>query len=203
MTSNSAFKNQVRELMAETGVPYAEARTQLLSAKGAKSSSKKKTTSISNLESFAQALGLAIITTVKKQVHRDARELAAEAAWVRDQEDQGYTVVEGGQVGVPDAAGKSDWEIHDWRTGALLASGHGSFSEMYWNQDWRDITNFWNDYDIEDETLESLHPELQLFISDLQLSDEFREWVMEEVGPVELTQAENLLGQSRLSHSQS
>ena len=49
----------------------------------------------------------------------------AEAAEIRRLEADGYRIVDGGQETSRDDEGESDWSMGDWRTGELLANGHG------------------------------------------------------------------------------
>jgi hypothetical protein len=64
--------------------------------------------------------------------------LLAHRAWL-DAEDRaveqlelaGRRIVCGGQTSSPDKDGNSDWEITDWRTGQVLASGHGTHEDYF------------------------------------------------------------------------
>jgi hypothetical protein len=49
----------------------------------------------------------------------------AESTEIRRLEADGFRIVDGGQDDSPDDNGESDWSVRDWRTGEVLASGHG------------------------------------------------------------------------------
>ncbi|MEU2573603.1 hypothetical protein ACIP3B_24625 [Streptomyces anulatus] len=49
---------------------------------------------------------------------------------VRDLEASGLLIVDGGQIGSYDEDDRADWEVRDWRTGEVLASGHSTFDGM-------------------------------------------------------------------------
>ncbi|MFE7928358.1 hypothetical protein ACFU6S_06390 [Streptomyces sp. NPDC057456] len=63
---------------------------------------------------------LAANVTVQEAFHVKVRELEA----------SGLRIVDGGQTGSYDDDGRSDWEVTDWRTGQVVASGHSSFDGM-------------------------------------------------------------------------
>lgn len=81
----------------------------------------------------------------------------AEVAEIRRLEADGYRIVEGGQDTSPDDNGDSDWSIRDWRTGELLASGHGDLAaygeavdrqESRRGERWYDRERIWQDMDM-------------------------------------------------------
>ncbi|MEW1583155.1 hypothetical protein AB0407_34475 [Streptomyces microflavus] len=49
---------------------------------------------------------------------------------VRDLEASGLLIVDGSQISSYDKDNRADWEIRDWRTGKVLASGHSTFDGM-------------------------------------------------------------------------
>ncbi|WP_309318869.1 hypothetical protein [Streptomyces salinarius] len=49
---------------------------------------------------------------------------------VREVESSGLRIVDGGQTGSYDDDGRADWEVTDWRTGEVVASGHSTFDGM-------------------------------------------------------------------------
>lgn len=55
----------------------------------------------------------------------------------REKEREGYRIVGGGQTG-PHVKGLAPWELTDWRTGEVIATGHGleSFQETFERRPW-------------------------------------------------------------------
>lgn len=62
---------------------------------------------------------------VRKILETIAAENAAEDNRIAYLEEGGHRIVDGGQTGDYDDDNECDWEITDWRTGGVLAAGHG------------------------------------------------------------------------------
>jgi hypothetical protein len=198
MTSNAAFKKRVRELASQHDIPYSEARSRLLRAEHAKSGAGDSPAATSGAgdptDRYAQIIGTAVIAHARAIAEAHRLDDSAELAWVEEKERDGLRVVTSGQDGSPDADGRSDWSIADWRTGQTIASGHSTLDEIPWAKDWIDISNAdalgLADYD---ETAviaalsENIAPPLRSFILDLVagMDDEdwprdFAEWLNED-----------------------
>jgi hypothetical protein len=147
MTSNAAFKKQVRELAAHDGIPYSEARTRLLAGPSVKSATagKAQAPRESNPDRYSLLIGRAILARAYELAAADQRFDREQEAWARAHERTGRRIVEAGQTGRFDDDGKVPWEIKDWRTGELLAEGVSSYEDMAWDESWVDITEFDDD----------------------------------------------------------
>lgn len=62
---------------------------------------------------------------------------------VRELEAAGHRIVGGGQTGTPDVDGRSPWDATDWRSGAVLFSGHGSYEDYIAATDQHDPDGKW------------------------------------------------------------
>lgn len=70
-----------------------------------------------------------VVDFVRAVLTRMAEEDAAEDARYAEIEAEGFRLVNGSQA-MPDDDGESDWKITDYRTGKVLAHGHGTPEEF-------------------------------------------------------------------------
>jgi hypothetical protein len=72
------------------------------------------------------------IEYIRAVLAMSAEQQAAHEAWVAEVEAQGYRVVDGGQTSAYEyssGTGRCDYEVTDYRTGEILASGHGTIED--------------------------------------------------------------------------
>ena len=190
MTSNAAFKKQVRTLAARDGIPYSEARSRLLAADQPKGDG-RDTPAAANAAGasrhrFAEIIGTALVDRAIEMATADRLSEEAEEAWAEKQEREGLRIVSSGMLGAPDADGRADWAVDDWRTGQTLASGRSTFGELPWEKDWINISqapslgvaNF-DETAVLDVPAVRTTPELERFISQLVVSMDYQDWPIE------------------------
>lgn len=194
MTSNAAFKKRVRELSAKQDIPYAEARSRLLSANSSTSDAArthgKNSAADAATSMYAQLIGTALIGRAGEMRRADDAIEGAERAWVEAQERKGLRVVSGGQTGAYDEDGKTPWTVTDWRTHETLATGVSSYDYMTWADNWIDISaaesgGALNGVDLDpatkvlDELPENTPPQVRSFIEGLIAAMEYEDWSLE------------------------
>ncbi len=77
-----------------------------------------------------QAATGAVKTHVRKILLACRADTETTNAKIREIEAAGGRIVTGGQTGEYDDHGGCDWEIEDWRTGEILAEGHGARADF-------------------------------------------------------------------------
>ena len=190
MTSNAAFKKRVRELSAQQDIPYAEARSRLLSANSSTSDGARTHGKNSAADAYAQLIGTALIGRAREMRRADDAIEGAERAWVEAQERKGLRVVSGGQTGAYDEDGEAPWTVTDWRTHETLATGVSSYDDMTWDDNWIDISaaesgGALNGVDLDPETKvldelpENTPPQVRSFIEGLIATMEYEVWSLE------------------------
>ncbi|WP_157109188.1 hypothetical protein [Cryobacterium arcticum] len=192
MTSNAAFKKRVRELSAQQDIPYAEARSRLLSAKTSTSDAArthgKNRAADAAMTMYAQLIGTALIGRAREMQRADDALERAERAWVETQERKGLRVVSGGQTGTYDEDGKAPWTVRDWRTHETLATGVSSYDDVTWADNWIDISAAdvaLNGVDLDpatkvvDELPADTPPQVRSFIGGLVAAMEYEDWSLE------------------------
>ncbi|NYH51364.1 hypothetical protein HNR06_000953 [Nocardiopsis arvandica] len=123
---------------------------------------------------------------VEKLLHAQARDNAARDARIAALEAEGYRIVAVGQVGACGEDGKAFWEVRDWRTDELLASGRSEARNTFsaTRDEWWDIGRIWADVAPgEVEPTEGVPPSLAETLADwLSLASTSDEEVAEYVG---------------------
>jgi hypothetical protein len=212
MTSNAAFKKQTRALSAQEGIPYAEARSRLLGTNHPRSGADGTpgpgaTASSAVVNEYAQLIGKAVIVRAIELATADSKFDLAERTWVESREREGFRVVEGGQTGPYSSDDKAPWEIKDWRTGKMLATGFSAYEDMTWEPGWVDISVAVSDgaldvngLDHDTTVLEELpddEPELVRFVERLiaamnneEWPHDFTEWLALKTAPERPTTAQ-------------
>ena len=190
MTSNAAFKKQVRALAARDDIPYSEARSRLMASDQPKGDGRETPAAAgvagATRQTFAEIIGTALVDRAIELATADRLADEAEQAWAEDRERGGLRIVVSGQTGSPDEDGRSDWSTQDWRTGEILASGHSTYDEVTWGENWIDISQADSldvaNYDktaVLDALPDGTAPELERFISQVVESMDYQDWPRE------------------------
>lgn len=74
-------------------------------------------------------MGDAVRDHIRKILETLAADKAADAKEIAQLEAAGRRIVDGGQITSYDEDNECGWEITDWRTGEVLASGHSTYEE--------------------------------------------------------------------------
>lgn len=197
MTSNAAFKKQVRELAEKEDIPYAEARSRLLGAKLPDSNTEHadavSLSAAPPLDAIAQVIGRAMVTRALELTAADRKQEATLDAWADAREREGLRVVmTQDKNGEPfDTHGT---EVRDYRTGETLATGLRVRNELNQKNGWINISEGYSDRSLGElgyfETdafavlPDDAAPELETFLGHLLVAmdlqpwtDDFAEWL--------------------------
>lgn len=189
MTSNAAFKKQVRELAEQEGIPYAEARSRLLGAKSTNSATEHEDpvslSAVPPLDAIAQAIGRAMVTRALELTAADRKQKATLDAWAEAREQEGLRVVmTQDENGEP--FGTHGIEVRDYRTDETLATGLRVYNELNQKNGWISISEGYTDRSLGEigygETdaftvlPDDAAPELETFLNYLLVAMDFQPW---------------------------
>ena len=190
MTSNAAFKNKVRALAEQEGIPYAEARSRLLGATGPGNDARHDsgTNAITDLplDELTMMIGRALITRVLEIGAADAKAKAETDAWAQARESEGLRVVSTSDE-YGSAFGIEGHEVRDYRTGETLATGLSFHNELNQRNGWIDASAAVADGSVSDspdyETTEAFNalpddadPQLWSFVERVLSATDYEPW---------------------------
>ncbi|MFE2532591.1 hypothetical protein [Streptomyces sp. NPDC059371] len=135
-------------------------------------------------------------TFVRSWLAANVRARQAFADQVKELEGSGHRIVDGGQVGSYDDEGRCSWEVTDWRTGEVLASGHTTMEEQDKTTDALDPGNVWYhrdnmhafdlvEVDLPEGLPESLHEPLMEWLENRAEAEEIAAWLGEPAEEIE------------------